>query len=88
MEQGEELMHSNYEFMKFVGFWCMPYPSLRIKGKWQHRSMPWILIGEFVCKHIEEPGESQLLDSCWLILSFVVAAGLLSSSVHLAFCCL
>jgi hypothetical protein len=33
--------------MKFVGFWCMPYPSLRIKGKWQHRSMPWILIGEF-----------------------------------------
>jgi hypothetical protein len=47
MEQGEELMHSNYEFMKFVGFWCMPYPSLRIKGKWQHRSMPWILIGEF-----------------------------------------
>ncbi|MCI26730.1 hypothetical protein A2U01_0047927, partial [Trifolium medium] len=42
--------------------------------------MPWILIGGFVCKHIEEPGESQLLDSCWLILSFVVAAGLL-------FCC-
>jgi hypothetical protein len=50
--------------------------------------MPWILIGEFVCKHNEEPGKNQLLDSCWLILTFVVAAGLLSSAVCLAFCCL
>jgi hypothetical protein len=70
MEQGEELMHSNYEFMKFVGFWCMPYPSLRIKGKWQHRSMPWILIVGFVCKHIEEPGK--LLGRVLKLLGFNV----------------